>query len=276
VTSAPLVVLGCGFTGTAAAVSARAAGRRVVATVRTEREALAPLRALGIEVVVAPALRAELVASWVDGADVLVTLPPDGATDAAIAPATTRARAVVYVSSTAVYGARTGRIDEDTPTEPRDPLGVARLGAEALWRDAGATALRAPGIYGPWRGIHRRLLEGVHRVPGDGARVVSRVHVEDLAAMALACLERAPRGACFVAGDDAPVPQIEVIRGVCGWLGLPLPASVPLEAVPETLRVDRAVDNARVKRATGIALGYPTWREGTAQCLRAEGVAFGG
>jgi hypothetical protein len=34
------------------------------------------------------------------------------------------------------------------------------------------------------------------------------------------------------------------------------------------------VINVRMKRATGIALRYPTWREGFAQCLAAEGVPF--
>lgn len=271
---APLVVLGCGFTGAAAAVAARAEGRRVVATVRTDREALRPLRALGVEVVVAPALTADQVASLARGADLLVTLPPDGSTDASIAPQTACARASVYLSSTGVYGRREGRIDEDTELDAREPGAAARLRAEDAWRAAGATVLRAAGIYGPGRGLHRRLIDGVHRLPGDGSRVVSRIHVDDLAGMALACLAHGLRAETFVAADDAPVPQIEVVRALASWLRLPLPPSVPLHEVPETLRTDRAVINVRMKRATGIALRYPTWREGFAQCLAAEGVPF--
>jgi nucleoside-diphosphate-sugar epimerase len=103
---------------------------------------------------------------------------------------------------------------------------------------------------------------------------VSRVHVDDLAAMALGCLDPALRGAVFVAADDAPVPQGEVVRGLCAWLGLPPPASIALTDAPETLRHDRSVINERVKGATGLRLRYPTWREGFAQCLTAEGVAF--
>lgn len=270
----PLMILGCGFTGAAAAGLALAAGREVRATVRAEPAAVA-LRAMGVEVTVAAALTGGLVAPRVDGAAVLVAFPPDGVTDEALVGAVARAAAVVYVSSTGVYGERAGVIDEETPTDARDPKAAARLRAETLWREAGATALRAAGIYGPGRGLHRRLLEGTYRVPGDGSRVVSRIHAVDLAAMALGCLERGPRGGFFLAADDAPVPQAEVVRGLCEWLELPWVGSEPLTEAPETLRHDRAVANGRVKRALGLALRYPTWREGFAQCLAAEGVAVG-
>lgn len=271
----PLVILGCGFTGLAAARTALAAGRTVRATVRSEAGGAA-LRALGVEAWVGERLTAAVVDELIgDGAAVLVTFPPDGVSDEAVAGATRRARAVAYVSSTGVYGERVGIIDEETATDAREPKAAARLRAETAWRDAGATALRAAGIYGPGRGLHRRLLEGSYRVPGDGSRVVSRVHVTDLAAMALGCMERGLRGEVFVAADDAPVPQGEVVRGLCGWLGLAMPASVALSEAPETLRHDRAVVNARVKRALGMTLTYPSWREGFAQCLAAEGIAVG-
>lgn len=269
----PLLILGCGFTGTAAAARALAAGRSVRATVRSP-EAARTLRVIGADVTVAPSLTGELVAPLAEGAEVLVTFPPDGVTDEALAWVMGGARSVVYLSSTGVYGERIGNIDEDTPTDATEPKAAMRLAAETAWREAGATALRAAGIYGPGRGLHRRLIEGSYRVPGEGDRVVSRLHVEDLAAMALGCLAAGLRGGFFVAADDAPVPQGEVVRWLCAGLGLPWPRSVALSEAPPTLRHDRTVLNARVKRALGLALRYPTWREGFAQCLRAEGVAF--
>jgi nucleoside-diphosphate-sugar epimerase len=269
----PLLILGCGFTGTAAAARALAAGRAVRATVRSP-EAARTLRLIGADVTVARALTPELVAPLAEGAEVLVTFPPDGVTDEALAKVMGRARSVVYVSSTGVYGERIGIIDEDTPTDAIEPKAAMRLAAETAWREAGATALRSAGIYGPGRGLHRRLIEGSYRVPGEGERVVSRLHVEDLAAMALGCLAARLRGGCFVAADDAPVPQGEVVRWLCEGLGLPMPPSVALSEAPPTMRHDRTVLNARVKRALGLTLRYPTWREGFAQCLRAEGVPF--
>ncbi len=267
---APLVILGCGFAGTAAAKLALAAGTPVVATTRRE-DGAAKLRALGIDARALPTLGPSTVDSLVPaGAYVLVGLPPDGVTDAAIAPALGRAGAVVYVSSTGVYGSARGRVDENTPLDLTAPEARARAAAEDVYRAAGAVVLRAAGIYGPLRGLHRRLLRGELRMPEDGARVVSRIHVDDLAALCLAALDRGPRGATFVVADDAPVPQSEVIAWLCARLAVPLPPpALPGEALPPE-RQGRAVINARVKSALGVTLHHPTYREGYAACLAAE------
>ncbi|AUX21182.1 nucleoside-diphosphate-sugar epimerase [Sorangium cellulosum] len=275
--SPPLLVLGCGFTGAVVAGLRRASGGRVVATTRSPERA-AELAQRGVEVRVLPALTPEAVDRLVpDGADVLVAFPPDGATDAAIAPSLSRARAIAYVSSTAVYGDATGRVDEATPTSAASPRAAARLAAEAVYRERGAVVLRAAGIYGPGRGLHLRLLRGDLRMTGEGAQqgrnVVSRVHVEDLARLALAALDRAAPGEVFVVADDAPVPQIEVVRWLCARLDLELPASAPRDAVHETLRHDRAVDSAKIQRVLGVTLRYPSYREGFEACLAAEAEA---
>ncbi|WP_437280799.1 NAD-dependent epimerase/dehydratase family protein [Sorangium sp. So ce375] len=276
-TSPPLVILGCGFTGAVVATLRRASGGRVIATTRSPERA-AELAHAGIEVSVLPALTAEAVDRLVkDGADVIVAFPPDGATDAAIAPSLGRARAIAYVSSTAVYGGATGRIDESTPTSADGPRAAARLAAEDVYRARGAVVLRAAGIYGPGRGLHQRLLRGDFRMTGEGDQqgrnVVSRIHVEDLARLALAALERAAPGEAFLVADDAPVPQIEVVRWLCARLGLALPAGAPREELHETLRHDRAVDNAKIKRTLGMALLYPSYREGFEACLADESAA---
>src|SRR5262249_40147588 len=97
-------------------------------------------------------------------APVLVAFAPDGRTDAALAPALARAR-VVYVSTTGVYGRARGHVDETTAVDPSEPRAADRLAAERAYRDLGATVLRAAGIYGPWRGLHRRLLGGDFKIP---------------------------------------------------------------------------------------------------------------
>lgn len=263
--AAPLVILGCGYAGLATARLALASGRAVTATTRSMERA-AELEALGLDVRVCAPLDAAFVDAVVpEGADVLVTFPPDGATDASIGPALRRARALVYLSSTSVYGAASGRIDEDTPVDARAGGAALRLAAEAAYRDAGAVVLRAAAIYGPDRGLHVRLLRGQHRIAGDGHGVVSRIHVEDLARFVLAALDRGERGAVLNAADDAPVPQIEVIRWLCARLSLPLPASAPEASLHETLRHDRAIQNARIKQALGVELRYPSYRDGFAR-----------
>jgi nucleoside-diphosphate-sugar epimerase len=190
VPGAALVVLGCGFAGAALARRRLAAGGVVRATVRREAEAAA-LRALGVDAVALPTLDAASVRARVaPGDDVAVCFPPDGETDARVCDAAGAGRAVVYVSTTGVYGDRAGRIDEDTLVDLATPKARARAAAEDLWRAQGATVLRAAGIYGVGRGLHRRVLEGSYRVPEGGARVVSRIHVDDLATLMDACLAR--------------------------------------------------------------------------------------
>jgi nucleoside-diphosphate-sugar epimerase len=287
-----LLILGCGFTGTEVARRARSAGLRVMATTRREEGRL-PAERLGIEVRVLPELTRERVRELVHpGACVLVTFPPDGHTDAEIAPALAAARHVAYISTTGVYGAHRGHVDEATPVDPAEPRARERLAAERAYLERGATVLRAAGIYGPGRGLHLRLASGTFRVPGDGTNVVSRIHVADLAELVLGVFRRAcsaPRGAAgssgdgavsaldpagspergqiFVAADDTPVPQIEVIRWLSAELGLAMPPHAEVGEVPPTLRHDRAVDNRRIKAWTGVSLLYPGYRDGFTACL---------
>jgi nucleoside-diphosphate-sugar epimerase len=278
-----LLILGCGFTGSEVARRAIVAGQRVMATTR-KAERRTAIEGLGVDLRVLPELTRERVGELVrPGSKVLVTFAPDGRTDAAIAPALAAASHVVYISTTGVYGAHRGHVDEKTPVDPSEPRARERLDAEAAYLARGGTVLRAAGIYGPGRGLHLRLASGTFRVPGDGTNVVSRIHVADLAELVLGVFrraERAPRGAAddaprgqvFVAADDAPVPQIEVVRWLCERLDLPIPAHAPIEQVPETLRHDRAVDNRRVKAWTGLSLIHPSYREGFPACLAAERV----
>jgi nucleoside-diphosphate-sugar epimerase len=266
-----LVILGCGFVGLEVARRGLASGLEVIGTTRGESSAHA-LGEMHLDVRAAPVLTRDLVASLLGpDAAVLVTFPPDGSTDDDIAPALAKTRAV-YISTTGVYGRARGRVDESTDVDASEPRAKERLAAERAYLEAGATVLRAAGIYGPGRGLHRRLASGTFRIPAGGMNVVSRIHVTDLARFALALLgERNLRGHTFVVADDAPVPQIEVIRWLCDRLGVAVPPEAPIDEVAPTLRHDRAVDNARIKRALSMSLEFPTYREGFEACLAAEG-----
>jgi nucleoside-diphosphate-sugar epimerase len=264
-----LVLLGGGFTGAAVARRALADGARVAATTR-DRARVAALEKTGVEAIVLPTWTAEALAAHVDEATrVVVTFPPDGVTDRAVAKGVARAAAVVYVSSTGVYGDVRGRVDDDTPARGTSARATARLEAEAVWRDVGAVVVRAPGIYGPERGVHVRLARGTFRIPGDGTSFVSRIHVDDLAATLWALAARGARDATFVTGDAEPATHLTVVEWLCRAMRLPLPPHAPLEEVDETLRNDRRVDGSRLQEWVGLPLAYPTYREGFAQCLRA-------
>ncbi len=255
-------MLGCGFAGRAVALAARARGLEVLATVRSEARALA-LRAEGLEVLAAPTLPLDgsLAARVRPSTHVVVAFPPDGLTDAALAPQLAAAGAITYVSSVGVYGAWRGTVDDTTPL-PDAPTerGQRVLAAEDAWRRAGATTLRCPGIYGPDRGLHVRIARGLHRIPGDGTRALSRVHVDDLAALVLASAR--VRQETFVVGDLCPTTHGEIAAWLCAEHHLPMPPHAPLEEVHETLRADRRIDPTRALRVLGITLRYPSYREG--------------
>src|SRR5438094_521952 len=81
-----LLVLGTGYVGTAVARAARARGLEVIATLRDEAPA-PPLREAGIVVLVAERLDESIREHARTDTHVVVAFPPDGSTDARVAPA---------------------------------------------------------------------------------------------------------------------------------------------------------------------------------------------
>lgn len=241
---------------------ARGRGQRITTTVRSTERADA-LAAEGFAVRQSPELDASVASLSDADTHVVIAFPPDGKTDDRLGEAFARTppRAVTYVSTLGVYGDTRGVVDDTTPLPSPLPERSAKvLAAERAYRAAGGTVLRCPGIYGPDRGLHVRVTSGKHQIPGDGTRHLSRIHVEDLAALVLACADT--HGETFVVGDLEPTTQLEL----CTWLSreyeVPLPPFVPLESVHETLRADRRADPSRALRTLGVTLRYPTYREG--------------
>ncbi len=105
-----------------------------------------------------------------------------------------RLRAVVYLSSSDVYGHRPPLpITERTPAVPASYYGIAKLAGEFLLRRSGAldcpmAILRLPGIYGPedgGRSLIGRLLahivqKGQVTLTGDGSQRRDYMHEGDL------------------------------------------------------------------------------------------------
>jgi nucleoside-diphosphate-sugar epimerase len=132
-------------------------------------------------------------------------------------------------------------------------------------------ALRIAGIYGPGRGMHARLLAGTHRLPEGGGGRISRVHVEDLVEAIHVALERGEPGSVYCVADDRAATQAQTAAWLCERLGLPLPPTVPLASLHESLRGDRFVKNARLK-ALGWRPRYPDYTVGFTAVLDAEAV----
>lgn len=265
------VVLGAGYTGARVVALARTRGDEVIATRRVAGDGV---RAVDLST---PASLTGLLAA---GDHVVVTAPPldaDGTGERALAEAAAQAGVarIVYLSSTAVYAPAGGAwVDEDAAATPESDAGRARLAAEAAIASAGVSTVivRAAGIYGPDRGVLARLRAGRYRIIGAGDTMVSRIHVDDLAALIVAAATAAAPGPIYNAADDDPTTSAALADAAAAALHLPPPPRVPLDqvepAVVAMLTADRRIDNRRAKRELGWTPRYPSWRTALADELR--------
>ena len=266
---APVLLLGFGQTAKSV-LHAIMQPAKVYATTRDPMR-LFELSSFPVEPIILPSgnCAAEIVEPLAAGSYVLVSFPPDGHSDLLFSRACAGAKAIVYISSTSVYGSYRGEVDENTPVASDDPGTRERLEAEDVWRRLGAIIFRAPGIYSRERGLHTRLLENSYCIPGDGSGVISRIHVEDLAQFVIAAWSQsAHRGETYVIGDLKPVPQLEVVTWLCNLMGIGLPRFAPLEAVSPTLRGHRLINPAKALADLGVTLKYPDYETGFQACLR--------
>lgn len=208
-----------------------------------------------------------------EGADILVSFPPDGKTDSLIAPALQKAGRIIYVSSTSVYGALTGQIDEDSPVDRKNPRALQRLHAEESWMECGAFVLRAPAIYSPLSGLHLRLKQSTYAPPALPDHYVSRIHLEDLAGIIVSMFEQESLlRRIYVCGDSRPSPHREVVEWLCKELNMVLPAmsqSGPAKGPGREISGNRQINAAAILQELGYRLKFPTFIDGYGQCLGA-------
>ena len=257
-----ILIFGMGYLGGAVARQAERRGWTVLGTSRD------PSRRL-----VDPGDPAAL-ARAVDQADaVLITVAPtpQGCPGHAVLASLleSRGRWIGYVSSTGVYGDRSGGwVFEDSALNAASISGARRVAAERAWLEEGAHLFRLPAIYGPGRSTLDRLRDGTARRVKKPGQVFNRVHVEDAAAGILASLARPRPGRAYNLTDDDPSAMETVILAAAERLGLPTPPETALDdpSVSEAMRGfyldSKRVSNARAKAELGWRPLYPTWREG--------------
>ena len=194
--------------------------------------------------------------------------------------AATRLEWVGYLSTTGVYGDHGGGwVDESTPLTPATERGRLRAEAEARWQSLGLPLhiFRLAGIYGPGRGPFAKVRAGTARRIIKPGQVFSRIHVEDIAQVLAASIAHPRPGAIYNVCDDDPAPPQDVIAHAARLLGLPVPPELPFEEAdlsPMALSFyaeSKKVRNDRIKDELGVVLKYPTYREGLAALLEAEG-----
>ncbi len=283
-----LMIFGLGYTAGFYAAEAGGAFARVTATKRApEIEMAGRLQLLpfdGASEKVDP----RLLTALREADALLVSAGPDEAGDpvlrrlAAEVAAAPRLKKIVYLSTIGVYGDHGGAwIDETAKTEPSNRRSQQRLIAEQQWLDLATDAravyvLRLSGIYGPGRNVLLKLRDGTARRLVKPGQVFNRIHVADIVQAIDACLVRAAPGGVYNVTDNEPAPPQDVVTYAAGLLGVEPPPERPFEETPLTpmqrsfYGENKRVSNARMKRDLGVALAFPTYREGMA-ALAAQG-----
>ncbi|MBY0507542.1 MAG: NAD-dependent epimerase/dehydratase family protein [Bryobacteraceae bacterium] len=244
-----LLILGAGYTGSRVAV-------------RWKGEVI-PVRRAQVDVT-QPGAVSRLASLVPPECVVLHSIPslPNGADAELLKALEGKARHVVYLSTTGVYGAAT-HVDETTPVSPRNAREQARVDTELAVMQGPWTSLvlRPAAIYGPGRGVHVSMAEGRYTLLGDGSNYISRIHVDDLAALAAAGLRQELTGA-FPVADLHPCPAREVAEYCARAYGWPMPVSATAEEVPTSRRNNRQVDGRAICARLGVTFQYPSYREG--------------
>jgi len=277
------LIVGCGYLGRRVGAWLARRGETVHGSVRSTGRG-EDLARLGISPIIADVLRPETLDGLPEVRRVLYCVafdPAAGAGRRTVAvdglrsvldrlPATVIR--FVYASTTGVYGQTGGEwIDEASAAEPRSESGRISLDAERLlraWhpegRDVSRVVHRFAGLYGPGRVIRRTLLERGDPIPGDPARFLNLVHIDDAAQAAVAALDAPRPDPLYLVSDDRPVPRGEYYTLTARLLGAPSPRFEPAR---EADSADRRILNRRLREHLGVDLIYPDITSGVPAAL---------
>lgn len=178
-----------------------------------------------------------------------------------------------YLGTTGVYGDRNGEwVDETTPTLPSLPRTKRRVAAEGHWLASGLPVhlFRLAGIYGPGGGRNAlaTVLSGRARRVVKPGQMFGRIHVDDIAQVLEASIQRPNPGATYNVADNEPAPPQDVIAFAADLLGVDAPPEVPFEdadlseAARSFYADNRRVANDRIREELGVDLLFPNYREG--------------
>jgi hypothetical protein len=186
-----------------------------------------------------------------------------------------------YLSTVGVYGDHGGHwVDESTPATPGSPRSQRRVIAEQAWLALAGTPapvvgiFRLAGIYGPGSSAVDNLRAGTARRIVKPGQVFNRIHVEDIANVLDAAMQRQRATAVYNVTDNEPAPPQDVIAFAADLLRLPVPPDVPFEAAQLSpmgvsfYSENKRISNARIKAELGVQLLYPTYREGMTALAR--------
>ncbi len=162
-------------------------------------------------------------------------------------------RRLIVLGSTSAYDMSGSMREKDSPPwiEETHPvkLEIPRVaGEEFLRSQLGATVLRVSGIYGPDRNVLKWIREG--RV-ASSKKYVNLIHVEDLAGICLAALERGSSGAIYNVSDGTPRQWKEICTEASRrW-------NIPIQQECEDVELGKRISIEKLRRELNYSFRHP-------------------
>ncbi|MEW7979215.1 MAG: SDR family oxidoreductase [Candidatus Sedimenticola endophacoides] len=280
------IIIGCGEVGRRVADHYLRAGASVAGLVRSA-PGRAALRERGIAALEGDLDRPLAGGLRIDGRRLFHFAPPprEGVLDTRVAhlidalQAQAGPRRLVHISTTGVYGDCGGAwVDEQRQPRPLAPRARRRWDAEQRlrrWREAGGgelVILRVAGIYGPGKLPLERLRKGLPVVRGQEAPYTNRIHIEDLARVCVAAMERGRDGEVYNVSDGHPGTMSDYFDRVADHFALPRPPRIGMAEGADALSPgmmsymaeSRRLDNRKMLRELGVELAFPDLEAGLA------------
>ena len=188
----------------------------------------------------------------------------------------------IYTSSTSVYGENKGAWVEEYSLEEEAAHSEA---AEILRRSEDLIEanqsyfenyfiLRLSGIYGPERHYLLNQMQSSHVFAGSGDNFMNMIHVDDivLGIMKMIEVKGASASGIYNLSDDYPTKKEVVVEWLSGKLGIEAPGFdeelfSQRHASRKTRTKNRRITNAKIKKALGLSLRYPSYKEGYSQII---------
>jgi nucleoside-diphosphate-sugar epimerase len=297
VTKPRAFIVGCGYVGRRLARELK--DRYQVLGLVSSQASLKGLRSDGVDGVIVDLDKAragDLAPVWFKQAIVFYLAPPpksgesDTRLDRFFQLATAKPKALLYMSTTGVYGDTNGTVvDEATPVNPITERARRRVSAEHMTRvwctenEVRRVVLRVPGIYGPFRLPLDRIRNAEPVILHSESGITNHIHVDDLVQTCIAAVSDEQIRGVFNVSDGNSYTATQYYELVATLAGLPAPPQISLDEArlclpPERMSFldeSRRVSNRRMLQELGVKLRYADLAQGIRASLEEEAAARG-
>lgn len=179
-------------------------------------------------------------------------------------------RQIIYISSTGVYGQNSGEpVNEQSPTVPTRPGGIACLEAESILRSSPfsnrTTILRFAGIYGPGRLPGKKAIESQTWNQLSNKGLLNLIHVDDGVQIINTVARQQILEQTYIVSDGTPALREDYYNFLADQLSMaPIPwASVQTAGSGRRSQgAGKMLDNRKLTTELNPQLKFPDYRTG--------------